>query len=483
MGIAFLPLYIRYLGIEAFGLIGLFAVFTAALAVLDLGMKPTLGREMARFTGGHHDTQAIRDLLRSIEWIGIGIAILITSVIALGSNWLASGWLQIDQLPISTVAQALTIMGLVVALRFVEGIYRSSIIGLQRQVSYNIVSGIMATFRAGGAVLVLGWVSPTIEAFFYWQALMSLLTLVALGWLTYAAIPGDGRDGRFSIPALRGIWRFAGGIFGITVLGMMLTQIDKVLLSKLLSLTDFGFYALAAMVAGALYMVVAPVTQAWYPRLCELHARNDAEGIVTAYHSAAQLVSVVAGSMAIVLILFSESILLVWTRDAELAERVAPILSLLMMAHLLNTLTHVPYYTQLAHGWTGLILRFGVIALAVYAPVIMWVTPRYGAEGVALSLVILNMGYLGFVVYFMHRRILRREAVHWFFYDLLRPLGAAFIVGGTVKLAWWGGDAAMATLGVLFMSSVLSIGAAAGASEVVRGELGRLLAVYRVRLT
>ena len=90
MGIAFLPLYIKYLGIEAFDLIGLFAVLSAALAILDMGMKPTLGREMARFTGGDHDTQAIRDLLRSIEWIGIGIAILITSVITLGSNWLAS---------------------------------------------------------------------------------------------------------------------------------------------------------------------------------------------------------------------------------------------------------------------------------------------------------------------------------------------------------------------------------------------------------
>ena len=481
MGIAFLPLYIKYLGIEAFGLIGLFAVLSAALAILDLGMKPALGREMARFTGGHHDIQAIRNLLRSIEWIGIGVAILITSVIALGSNWLASGWLQTDELPISTVAQGLTIMGLVIALRFVEGIYRSSIIGLQRQVSYNIVNSIMATLRAGGAVFVLAWVSPTIEAFFYWQALMSLLTLAALGWLTYAAIPRNGHVGSFSISALRGVWRFAGGVFAITVLGMMLTQIDKIFLSKLLSLTEFGFYALAAMVAGGLYMIVGPITQAWYPRLCELHARDDADGFAAEYHKAAQLVSVVAGSVAIVLIVFSENFLLVWTRDVELAERVAPILSLLMTAHLFNSLTHVPYYTQLAHGWTSLILRFGVIALAVYAPVIMWVTPRYGVEGVALSLVMLNIAYMFFVVHLMHRRILKEEERIWLFYDVLAPLTAAFVVATMIKLVFGEKGSMMETLGVLFLAGVLSVGAAAGASQVVRGEVLRMLAFYRVR--
>jgi O-antigen/teichoic acid export membrane protein len=52
VGLAFIPLYIRYLGIEAYGLIGIFAILQAWLALLDLGLRPALGREMARFTGG-----------------------------------------------------------------------------------------------------------------------------------------------------------------------------------------------------------------------------------------------------------------------------------------------------------------------------------------------------------------------------------------------------------------------------------------------
>ncbi|MHC4521753.1 MAG: polysaccharide biosynthesis protein, partial [Planctomycetota bacterium] len=88
MALAFIPLYIRYLGMEAYGLIGLFAMLQAWLTLLDMGMAPTLSREMARFGGGSHSVQSIRDLLRSIEII----ALIIAGLIALGI-WAASRWL------------------------------------------------------------------------------------------------------------------------------------------------------------------------------------------------------------------------------------------------------------------------------------------------------------------------------------------------------------------------------------------------------
>ena len=46
ISLAFVPLYIKYLGIEAYGLIGIFAMLQAWLGLLDMGMKPALGREI-----------------------------------------------------------------------------------------------------------------------------------------------------------------------------------------------------------------------------------------------------------------------------------------------------------------------------------------------------------------------------------------------------------------------------------------------------
>lgn len=216
MGLAFVPVYINYLGIEAYGLIGIFAMLQAWLTLLDMGMTPTISREMARFTGGAHDARSIRDLLRSVELIALGVAGLIAVGIWTSSTWLASEWLRVEALPAPEVAQAFNIMGVVTAFRFIEGIYRSSIVGLQRQVVLNVVNSAMATIRGLGAIGVLAWISPGIEAFFLWQGFISLVTLLLFARLTYLALPRGDHPGRFSADALKDVWRYAAGMIGIT---------------------------------------------------------------------------------------------------------------------------------------------------------------------------------------------------------------------------------------------------------------------------
>lgn len=471
MGLAFIPLYIKYLGIEAYGLIGLFGVLQAWLSLLDMGMTPTLNREMARFTGGTHSATSIRDLLRSIEIIALGIATLVGMGIWAASGWLASDWLRAEKLPIDVVAQAFAIMGAVTALRFVEGIYRSAIVGLQRQVLYNAVNSALATLRGLGAVGILMWVSPTIEAFFIWQGLISILTLGVLASVTYRTLPKAGRDGQFSMPALRGIGRFAGGMMGITFLALLLTQVDKILLSRLLTLSDYGYYSLAAVVAAALYMLTGPITQAWFPRLSELHANNNQAELITKYHQGAQLVSVFMGSAAIVMIVFAEPILQLWTRDAELAHRSATLLSLLALGNLLNGLMWIPYQTQLAHGWTGLTTRINIVSVVLIVPAILWATPRYGAEGAAWVWVSLNAGYVLIGIHFMYRKILTHEKWHWYGQDVLQPLLVAAAVANTVAWAMPESLAAPIQLAWLFIASLFTLLASAFAAPSVRAAL------------
>jgi O-antigen/teichoic acid export membrane protein len=475
MSLAFIPIYIKYLGIEAYGLIGLFALLQAWLNFLDIGMTPTLGREMARFTAGSHSAQSIRDLLRSIEVIALSIAILIAGGIALGANWIATSWLQAEALPVEVVAQAFVVMGIVTAIRFVESIYRSSIIGLQRQVLFNVLNSVIATMRGLGALGVMVWVSATIEAFFIWQGLVSVATLMILAATTYASVPSGDRSGRFSLRALRDVWRFAGGMIGITFLALLLMQIDKILLSTILSLSEYGYYTLAAVVAGAVYVAITPITQAFYPRLCELYARNDQAALIETYHKGAQLVSVFAGSVAIVIILFAETFLRLWTQDPELAQRTATLLSLLMLGNLLNGLMWIPYQTQLAHGWTSLTVRINIVAVAVIVPAIFWVTPQFGAEGAAWVWVSLNAGYVLIGINLMYRRILGTEKWSWYLQDILAPLGSAFIAVSVLKWAWPESDKLESQAGLLLMAAGIAGGVALLAANKIRGQAFKLL--------
>ena len=47
VSLAVVPFYLKYLGIEAYGLIGFFVTTQAILSLLDMGMAPTINREVA----------------------------------------------------------------------------------------------------------------------------------------------------------------------------------------------------------------------------------------------------------------------------------------------------------------------------------------------------------------------------------------------------------------------------------------------------
>lgn len=429
MSLAFVPLYIKYLGIEAYGLVGIFVMLQAWLSLLDMGMRPTLVREMARFTGGDHNVQSIWDLLRSIEFIAFGMAILIGLSIWGASSWLATDWVQAEHISVEAMAHAFTLMGMVVALRFIENIYTNSIAGLQRQVLQNVVTSIMATFRGLGAVGVLVWVSPTIEAFFIWQGLISLVTAIIFMVIVYRILPRPAHTARFSLSALQNIWRFAAGMFSITLLALLLTQIDKVLLSRLLSLEAFGYYALASLVAGGLYIMVFPIGAAFYPRFTELLTRKDDHALNKAYHLSAQLVTVLLGSATVMLVIFADRILLLWTADSVLTEQVASVTTVLALGTFLNGLMRIPYQMQLAYGWTSLSIRINIVAVMFFIPAILWLVPIYGVIGAACVWVVLNICYCVIGAHFMFRRILTTEKWIWYRSDILIPLTAAIAVG------------------------------------------------------
>jgi O-antigen/teichoic acid export membrane protein len=428
MGIAFVPLYLKYLGMEAYGLIGVFAMLQAWLILLDMGMTPTLNREMARYTAGTHTAQSIRDLLRSLELICFAVALVIGISVWLSASWLSIHWLKAEKLPREEVSQAISIIGFVVALRFIESLYRGAIQGLQRQVWLNVVGSGLATLRWGGAVCALMWVSPSITVFFIWQGIVSTLTIVALICAVYSYLPASGQAARFSWLQLKHIRQFACGMMATTLLVLLLMQVDKIILSHMLSLELFGYYTLAGTIAAMLYQLTGPVTQAFYPRFTELVAKGDIAGLIAIYHLGAQLISVIVVPAALMLIFFGEKILLLWTGNASLAQHVAPLLTLLALGTLLNGFMQIPYMLTLAYGWPGFAVRMNIVAVAVLVPAILWVTPHYGGIGAAWVWMILNSGYLLISTHFLFRKLLITEKLYWYKYDVIFPAVGACVV-------------------------------------------------------
>jgi O-antigen/teichoic acid export membrane protein len=470
--LATVPLYIRILGVEAYGLIGLFTALQSVFLLLDLGLSTAANRELARLSGQGGADHRLRDLVRSLEVVYWTIAGLIAGCALLLSPVAADRWQHSASLPPGAVSAAALAMGFALALQFPFTLYSAALLGLQSQVLLNVLLVATTTVRSVGALCVLWWIAPTIEAFFTWQILASLLQTALSAALLWRRLPRLPIAPRFSRAQLLRRWRFAAGVSGISALALVLTQADKLILSQLLPLEAFGYYSLAATASGALYVVASPVFLALLPQFSLLAAKGDETALARLYHEGSQLLSVTMLPLAVVGTLFAPEALLLWTGDPGIAGNAHLILSFLLIGTAMNGILNVPYALQLASGWTKLALYQNLVAVLLLLPLLWWATLRFEGMGAAGVWILLNGGCLLISIQFMHRRLLPLEKRHWYCQDLGLPLVGALSIAMAARAGFPGGFLPWEVMGYLLMTLMLSTLAAALLAPYTRGWLG-----------
>ena len=175
MALAFVPFYLRYIGVEGYALVGFSLTLFAIASLLDLGIGTTLNRELARRAANRAHAQDARDLVRTLEAIYWLLALIIGVTVFLAAPAIAHHWVKSPTLAPDTIEQAVRLMGIALAFQWPMSLYSGGLLGLERQVKLNQIMAAMSTVRGTGAVLVLWLVAPTIEAFFVWQIVASIL--------------------------------------------------------------------------------------------------------------------------------------------------------------------------------------------------------------------------------------------------------------------------------------------------------------------
>ena len=420
MSLLFVPLYIHFLGIESYGIIGFFASLSAVLYLLDMGLSTTFSREIARLAPTRSSDSTIRNSLASFSrayWI---IAIIAGAAFIALSPLFAGHWLKAQHTPVSVISSATILMGLSIIVQWPGTIYLGGINGLQKQIHGNVVTIIMSTIRGGGVVFLLWLVSPTLQAFFLWQIGCFLVQTIAYAIVLQAELKDVPGKGRFDWGVLKQTWKFSAGILGISILSTLLTQTDKILLGKLVSLEQFGYYTLAGSVAGILYAFIGPITGALFPRFTELVALKNETSLSSVFHLSCQIVSLVVFPLWAILVFFPNELLFVWTNNHTIAKSAGPVLAIVATGNMLNIMMHMPYNILLAFGNTKLTVISNSISVALLVPLIFILVHFFGIIGGASSWVILNSGYVLVTAHFIYRKYLKNEKWQWYLNDILR---------------------------------------------------------------
>jgi O-antigen/teichoic acid export membrane protein len=424
LAIICVPQYIRLIGVEAYGLVGFFASAQLLLAFFDFGLGATLNRELAIALTKRSRVQSVRHLSRTLESIYWSVAVLLgVSWIAL-APWLSHNWIHAKHLAPDQVQWAITLMGVVLIFQWPFNLYLNGLMGLQHQAMANAVLMVVATLRSFGAVAVLWVFTPTLKVFFTWQAVVAVPGTAMMAVVFWKCLP-RGSPPHFSMAEFRRVSAFSAGLIRISVVSFLLTGLDKILLSRLLPLESFSYYMLALMVASGLYVFASALYGALYPRFSQYFASGDSTRLAGLYHIASQGLTVALGPLGLCIALFPRETLLLWTGNQATALHAGRVLTVLVIACMLNAFMYLPYALTLSHGWTSFIVRQNLVALVFFVPLLLIAVRWYGALGAAGAYLALNAGYVFIAAPLMHRKLLCGQFWTWFIGDVTAPLAAA----------------------------------------------------------
>lgn len=429
--VAATPFYLRFLGVEGYALVGFYTALHALLQVLDLGALITVSRDVARLSAENRRDE-LRAFVRTFEVLYWLVAIVIGGVLVMSSSLVARSWFHQAQIDPAELQRAVALMGVLWAAQWLTGFYSAVLIGFERLVELNVFRAFVATaLHAGGALWLIA-ITPTVSALFLYQSAIAALGLLGVVLLSRRALPACDERPRFRLALLASRGRFAASLAAISICGTLLAQADKIIVSRLLSLRELGFYALASMAATSLFIAVVPLFHAVMPRLSALAATGSKAAIADLYRGALQGVTVLAVAPAAVLLFFAEDVIALWTRSPEIGRNTAAIVALLVAGSALNAIMTPAYALQLATGHTRLALIAAVCELTCFIPLVIILASRYGAVGAAAAWSLVHAGYVAIGLPLTHVRVLGESAGAWL-QETVPPAAAAVLVAAAAS--------------------------------------------------
>jgi O-antigen/teichoic acid export membrane protein len=428
IGIAILPLYIQYMGTEAYGLIGFFAMLQSIFMLLDLGLTPTISRETARYQVKAITEDFFKSLYKALSYFFLLIATSGAVSLYFLAHFFTNHWLKTNHLPHSEVLMSLQIMGCCIAIRWLSGLYRGIIMGSEKITWLSYFNILFASFKFLLVFLVMYQFGFTPMVFFTHQLVISVLELLVLAYKAKKLLHFSNQANHFSLKPLKSVLKFSISIAITSAIWVLVTQTDKLILSGILPLSEYAYYTLAVLLASGLIIISTPISTVIMPRMASLHAQNKTNEMLKSYKAATQLISILVGSASITIIFMAKPILLAWTGNQLIADKSTVILQLYALGNVFLAWGAFPYYLQYAKGNLRYHVIGNILTVVILIPCIILAARQFGGIGAGVIWFLLNALFFILWVPYVHQKIAPGLHKNWLTDDILKIITPTIII-------------------------------------------------------
>jgi O-antigen/teichoic acid export membrane protein len=448
-GIVTIPIIVRGLGVERFGILSLAWVVVGYFSLFDLG----IGRALTKFVADKLGAGEVHEI-PSLAWTALLLMFVLgvvgTLIIAVISPWLVYHALKVSQpLQPETLRGFYWLAASIPIVTTTAG-FRGLLEALQRFRVVNMIRIPMSIFSFVAPVLVLPFSHSLVPV---------LGTLVAARfvgcgvhvWACFRAMPTLYASCSLKRSAVMPLAKFGGWMTVNNVVGPLLSYIDRFLVGALTSITSLAYYTTPVDAVLRLTVIPGAVVGVLFPAFA-MSIGQDVGRAGVLLSRGVKYIFLVIFPLVLIIVTFAPEGLRLWL-GPTFSQNGAAVLRLAAAGVFVNAIAVLPFNLIQSAGRPDLTAWLITIELPLYWAALWFFTRRMGIEGTAIvwaSRMILE----GMVIFLMSQRLLPQSR------KFLSRLGTA-IAGGLVIL-YCGGAIQITSVKVIFVAVILAIFGIAG---------------------
>ena len=382
-----IPFYLRMFGIELWGVVSFTILLQSLVATLEAGLSQALLKEFySRRKSG--DLLNASQLLREFEYLYLLAAVLVVFFIWFISEYLVISWININEEQYDVAKNAIIISGFIIAGQLPNSLYRAVIQSNESHLSQNLISSCAITLRHLVGVCISGFYGSII-LLLVWFFVSSILELVVRRYCAWFGLPLSLTNSAFRLIEMRKVSSFAIKMIAGTTVGAITVQVDKVVVSKVLNIEEFSYFAIATSLSMGFLQLFYPIMITYLPLL--ISAQDNRRRLLSVNKNLTKTLLAILVLVWTILMLFGYDLMKIWLQDEVIVRNVFPIFIVLFVGTTLNTLYGIGLNNLLAAGRADQILYLNIIAMGSVIIVLPFSVYKYGLIGASTGWVMFNL--------------------------------------------------------------------------------------------
>jgi len=382
VGIFAIPIAIKGLGTEVFGIFSIIWVILGYFALLDFGLARSTTKFVAEIAE-NRDHPSIASIIWTAAIISFSLGIIGAAVVFFVTPLLVNSVLDISQEFVSAAIVSFRLAGMALPVILISTSLRGALAAAQRFDLVNIVfiPNSILNFVLPALSLPFGLNLPQVMV-----AIIITRTAGAIIYLVFnlKTFPVIRRKFTFDSLVLKKLLSFGGWVTVTGIISPVLVYIDRFFIGSILTVSVVAYYTVPYDAINRLRIFPIGLMKSIFPEFSSRAFKKQNSQVFSLFGRAIKYTLLPTGLIALVIFYFAPFILDIWLGET-FVENATVITRIFTIGIIINSVAYVPFNFLQGIGRPDLPAKFHIIEFPLYLLLLWQGTKLFGLEGAAIA--------------------------------------------------------------------------------------------------